>query len=59
MIWIECERFLNSHDVIQVLNRPIEIRRNPGIVKIDNGPEFVDERIQEWIKDWRIEGDST
>ena len=49
-IWIECARLLNSHDVIRVLNQLVEIRGHPRIIKSDNGPEFVAERIQDWIK---------
>ena len=50
-IWIECARFLNSHDVVRVLNQLVESRGYPVIIKSDNGPEFVADRIQEWIKD--------
>jgi putative transposase len=50
-IRIECARFLNSHDVDRVLNELVELRGHPAIIKSDNGPEFVADRIQEWIKD--------
>jgi transposase InsO family protein len=50
-IRIKCARFLNSHDVVRVLNELVETRGYPAIIKSDNGPEFVAERIQEWIKD--------
>ncbi|MCP4903273.1 MAG: IS3 family transposase [bacterium] len=50
-IWIECARYLNSHDVVRVLNQLVEIRGHPAIIKSDNGPEFVADRIQEWIED--------
>jgi transposase InsO family protein len=49
-IWIECARLLNSHDVIRILNQLVESRGHPRIIKSDNGPEFVAERIQDWIK---------
>lgn len=50
-IRIECARFLNSHDVVRVLNELVVSRGHPAIIKSDNGPEFVADRIQEWIKD--------
>ena len=49
-IRIECARFLNSHDVIRVLDQLVESRGHPAIIKSDNGPEFVAKRIQEWLK---------
>lgn len=49
-IWIETARYLNSHDVVRVLEQLIEIRGYPAIIKSDNGPEFVANRIQEWIE---------
>lgn len=50
-IWIECARYLNSHDVVRVLDQLVESRGYPAILKSDNGPEFVADRIQEWIED--------
>ena len=46
-IWIESARYLNSHDVVRVLEQLIESRGYPAIIKSDNGPEFVSKRIQE------------
>jgi putative transposase len=54
-IWIECARLLNSHDVVRVLDQLVEIRGHPAIIKSDNGPEFVAERVQEWITDRPID----
>lgn len=50
-IWIECARLLNSYDVVRVLGQLVESRGYPAIIKSDNGPEFVADRVQEWIKD--------
>jgi putative transposase len=50
-IWIECARLLNSHDVVRVLDQLVESRGHPAIIKSDNGPEFVANRIQEWTQD--------
>jgi putative transposase len=41
---------LDSHDVIRVFNQLVEIRSHPRIIKSDDGPEFVAEKIQDWIK---------
>ena len=49
-IWIECARYLNSHDVVRVLDQLVESRGHPAIIKSDNGPEFVADRIQEWVE---------
>jgi putative transposase len=48
-IWIETARFLNSNDVVRVLEQLVEIRGVPGVIKSDNGPELVCDRVQDWI----------
>lgn len=48
-IWIECGRYLNSHDVVRVLDQLVETRGYPEIIKSDNGAEFTSKRIEEWI----------
>ena len=48
-IWIETARFLNSNDVVRVLQQLVEIRGIPGVIKSDNGPELVCDRVQDWI----------
>jgi transposase InsO family protein len=48
-IWIETARFLNSNDVVRVLQQLVEIRGVPGVIKSDNGPELVCDRVQDWI----------
>jgi transposase InsO family protein len=49
-IWIECARYLNSHDVVRVLDQLVETRGYPAIIKSDNGAEFASKRIEEWIE---------
>lgn len=39
-LWIECARHLTSFDVVRVLEL-VEVYGAPGLVKSDNGPEFV------------------
>jgi transposase InsO family protein len=54
-IWIECARFLNSHDVVRVLGQLIESRGAPEIIKSDNGPELVAQHVQDWLEDHGID----
>ncbi len=49
-IRIECARLLNSRDVVRILDQLVESRGYPAVIKSDNGPEFVADRVQEWIK---------
>ena len=53
-LWIECARHLTSVDVVRVLEQLVELHGNPGVVKSDNGSEFVAKKVQEWIKDREI-----
>ena len=54
-IWIQGGRFLNSSDVVRVLGQLVESRGKPGVIKSDNGPEFVAKRVQAWISERRID----
>jgi transposase InsO family protein len=49
-LWIECARHLTSHDVVRVLEQLVELHGAPGLVKSDNGPEFVAKKVQEWLE---------
>ncbi len=42
-------RKLNSTDVINVLSDPFILRRVPGHVRSDNGPEFIARAVRKWI----------
>ncbi len=53
-LWIECARHLTSFDVVRVLDQLVELHGKPTTIKSDNGPEFVAKKVQEWIKDRRI-----
>ncbi len=54
-IWIETARFLNSNDVVRVLGQLVESRGKPGVMKSDNGSEFVAKCVQEWISERGID----
>ena len=49
-LWIECARHLTSHDVVRVLEQLVELHGVPSVIKSDNGPEFVAQKVQEWIE---------
>ena len=54
-LWIECARHLTSVDVVRVLEQLVELHGRPGVVKSDNGSEFVARKVQEWIKNRGID----
>ena len=47
---IRVARKLNAVDVIDVLSDLFILRGVPGHVRSDNGPEFVAQAVQDWIK---------
>jgi transposase InsO family protein len=49
-LWIECARHLTSVDVVRVLEQLVELHGKPTTVKSDNGPEFVAQKVQDWIE---------
>ena len=53
-LWIECARHLTSFDVVRVLEQLVEIHGAPGLVKSDNGPEFVAKKVQAWLEENQI-----
>ena len=47
---IRANRKLNSVDVIDVLTDLFILRGVPAFIRSDNGPEFIAEAVQKWIK---------
>ena len=47
---IRVNRKLNSVDVIDVLTDLFILRGVPAFIRSDNGPEFIAEAVQKWIK---------
>jgi putative transposase len=45
-LWIEVDTSLPSLRVIRVLDRLVEMRGKPLRIRVDNGPEFVSDRLQ-------------
>jgi putative transposase len=48
---IEVDTSLPSLRVIRVLEKLIEQRGCPAIIRCDNGPEFISHKLQEWCDD--------
>ena len=47
---IRVDRKLNSGNVIDVLSDLFILRGIPSFIRSDNGPEFVAQAVQDWIK---------
>lgn len=52
--WIEVDTFLPSLRVIRV-KRLVEMREKPLRIRVDNGPEFVSDRLQLWCEGRNIQ----
>ena len=46
---------MSAQQVIRVLDRVIRERGAPGYVRSDNGPEFVAQAVQQWLKQRHIQ----
>ena len=54
-LWIEVDTSLPSLRVIRVLERLVEMRGKPLRIRVDNGPEFVSDRLQQWCEERNIQ----
>jgi putative transposase len=52
---VEVDTSLPSLRVIRVLERIIENRNKPNIIRSDNGPEFISHQLQQWCEAQNIE----
>ena len=52
---VEVDTSLPSLRVIRVLERIIENRNKPNIIRSDNGPEFISHQLQQWCEAKNIE----
>ena len=46
---LEVERSMTSGDVIEILDELVARRGVPEFIRSDNGPEFVDNAVKDWI----------
>jgi putative transposase len=51
---IEVDTSLPALRVIRVLQRLVESRSKPLAIRVDNGPEFISDRLQQWCDDKQI-----
>jgi putative transposase len=54
-LWIEIDTSLPSLRVIRVLDRLLEMRGKPLRIRVDNGPEFVSDKLQLWCEERNIQ----
>ena len=47
---IEVDFSLPSQRVVRTLERVIEWRGKPKVIRCDNGPEYISETVREWAK---------
>jgi putative transposase len=51
---IEVDTSLPALRVIRALQRLIEMRNKPQTIRVDNGPEFISDKLQQWCDDQQI-----
>jgi len=51
---IEIDTSLPSVRVIRVLERLIGTRSKPDRIRVDNGPEFISDKLQSWCEEKKI-----
>jgi putative transposase len=51
---IEIDTSLPALRVIRTLERLIEIRTKPTTIRVDNGPEFISEKLNQWCEQRQI-----
>jgi len=52
---IHADRTIKAQDVLEVLQKAIEQHGAPEYIRSDNGPEFIAEVIQRWLRDNQIQ----
>lgn len=54
-LWLEIDTSLPSLRVIRVLERLVEMRGTPQRIRVDNGPEFISDKLQLWCEGRNIQ----
>jgi putative transposase len=54
-LWIEVDTSLPGERVVQVLQRLMEWRAAPTKIRMDNGPELISGRLENWAAEHKIE----
>ena len=51
---IEVDTSLPALRVIRTLQKVIEMRTKPKTIRVDNGPEFISNKLQQWCEEHQI-----
>src|SRR5215211_9452456 len=54
-LWIEVDTSLPAERVVRVLEQLLLWRGKPASIRMDNGPELIWQRLQNWTKEKHIE----
>lgn len=54
-LWIEIDTSLPSLRVIRVLEKIVDMRGKPQKIRVDNGPEFISNQLQQWCLERNIQ----
>ena len=55
MLAIEADTSLPALRVIRVLKRLLVTRGKPEMIRVDNGPEFISDKLDNWCKENKIQ----
>ena len=55
VLWIEVDTSLPAERVVRVLENLLLWRAAPKQIRLDNGPEFISQRLENWAKEKQIE----
>ena len=50
---VEVDTSLPSQRVIRVLERLLDFRGKPDVIRVDNGPEFISDKLKMWCDEMR------
>jgi putative transposase len=54
VLWFETAKSLPALRVIRVLNQLKENRSLPNMIRMENGPEFIFQKLDQWCKEHQI-----
>ena len=54
-LWIEVDTSLSAERVVRVLEQLLFWRAKPARIRMDNGPELISKRLENWAQDQHIE----
>jgi putative transposase len=54
-LWIEVDTSLPAERVVRVLEQLLDWRGKPTCIRMDNGPELISQRLENWAQEKHIE----